>query len=219
MPKITYSSETPTYFNVLSDGKFHQVVPEGTEGATRREYETSDGKKGVKFEILAETITGTIKNFSLFEGEYGKNVLIEFAKETEEDEQVIVSLSASSGFGEDFLKKVPNIDIEKVVTLAPYSFEDDNGKKRKGVTIYQGGIAPEFKIANYYVKEDKKLKKLVPTNGMPAPDGDTSKFDSDDWKLYFGTARKFLLGEFQKHPAFVEELKTEDKLDDEYDNF
>ena len=36
------------FISILADGKFHETVKEGTEGAVEREYETSDGKTGKK---------------------------------------------------------------------------------------------------------------------------------------------------------------------------
>ena len=73
---IKYSQPRGTFFNVLSDGKFHTTVPEGTEGAVKREYETSDGKKGVKNELVADSISGVISNISVWDGDYGKSIQI-----------------------------------------------------------------------------------------------------------------------------------------------
>lgn len=220
MPKVKYSSQKTTYFSVLADGQFHQSVTEGTEGAERREYETSDGTKGVKYELKAESITGVLGAVSVFSGNYGKNILIQFKKLEKDDEDVVISLSANNSFGEDFLKKLPNIDVEKEVTLSPYAFEDEKGKNRKGISIVQ----EDKKIASFYSKENKKTKKWDVINGYPEPEGDTKKFDADDWKSFFSDARKFMLKEFAKHPLFVEELVTSeseevDKAEETYAKF
>lgn len=205
--KINRVEDRGQLFYVLADGKFHQEVPEGTEGAVRREYETSDGAKGVKYEILVHSIEGTITHLSLFEGDYGKNVMIHFGDE-DPKETVTISLNLNSNYGEEFLKRLPNIDLSKEVKLTPYSFENEQGKTVRGINVEQGGE----KIFSYYHDYDKKTKKTTVNkkNGYPElPEQKMlDKWDSDDWKMYFTKARKFMIGELQKHEAFVEELPT-----------
>lgn len=202
MTKVNYKKDKMTYFSILaSDGKFHQVVTENTLGAVRRDYETSDGKTGVKWELIADSIEGKITALGIYEGDYGKNILIGLG---EGDEEVTISLSSSQNFGEDFMKKLPNIEVEKEVILTPYSFEDSNGKLQRGISIKQH----DEKILNHYSSYNEKKKKWESVKGFPTPEGDTKKFDSDDWKAYFIKARKYLLSEFEKHPLFMEEFIT-----------
>jgi hypothetical protein len=111
------------------------------------------------------------------------------------------------------MKKLPNIDLTKDVKIAPYSFEDDKGKSRKGVTVYQG----EVKIESFYW--DKVKEKA--SNGLPQPEGDTSKFDSDDWKMHFMVVRKFLVKQVEVlalekffEPKSEQEAETGVKLED-----
>ena len=196
MATIEYDSPKATYFSVLADGKFHTTVPEGTEGAVRRDYETSDKKTGVKFERLAQSITGIIESLSIFEGDFGKNVILEF-KTSEGVEPIIISLSSQSSYAEDFLKKLPNIDTAKEIELVPYAFEAD-GKKKKGLTVYQDGK----KISGAYHEQNPETKQFVTVKGYPAVPDDRTGWDKEDWKIYFAQARKFLLGELQKHPLF-----------------
>lgn len=199
MTQINYSKNKSQFFNVLSDGKFHTAVPEGTEGSVKREYETSDGKKGVKNELIAESIIGVISNISIFEGDYGKNLQITVGELGKDG--IVVSLSAASSFGEDFMKKLPAIDLDKEVKLSPYSFDDESGKKKKGLTIYQD----DKKILNFYlsVKTNAKGEKKYETaNGYPELPKESKNWDADDWKLYFAQARKFLLQEVQKSKVY-----------------
>lgn len=201
MATVTNTQPEGRFYSVLADGKFHLKVEETTPGAKRREYETSDGKKGVKYELEAQEISGIIDNISIYDGEYGKNILIEFTKDEgdgTEEEPVIISLSAQSNFGEDFLKKLPNIDIKEIVSFKPFAFENEQGKKVKGINIFQ----KEKKLFSFYHVEDPKTKRYEPTNGFPEIPAESKKWDSEDWKLYFGQARKFLLVELEKHPIF-----------------
>lgn len=174
---------TTPIMNILgSDGTLRLTVPEGTEGAKLREYETSDGKKGSKWELVFKSLAGKITNMQVFEGNYGKNLLVTLSYEGGED---TISFNTASPFGEDFMKKLPNINLDEYVTITPYSFVDDNGKTRKGVTVMQGDV----KLTNYFYDAEKK-KNL---HKYPEPEGDTGTYDKDDWKIYFTKCRKFLV--------------------------
>lgn len=196
------TSAQATFFSVLSDGKFHHSVPEGTEGAVKREYELKDGTKGHKWEITANSIEGIISGISTRDGDFGKQLHIAFAKDTSEDKEVVVSLNLASNFAEDIMKKLPNVNVDKPVKLVPYSFEDEKTKKMKrGITVYQD----ENKITSFYheMKKDKKgVEKLSPINDYPEVPKEAKDWDSEDWKLFFGQARKFLVKQLEKHPLW-----------------
>lgn len=184
------TKETKKIVTVLgSAGDFRLQVDEGTEGAVTREYETSDGKKGIKHELVFGAIEGSVTNVEFFDGDYGKNLLITFSF-TEDEEPVTVSLGCNTQFGEDALKKFPNIDLDKEVRMEPFAFTDENGKPIKGINITQDS---EKVTSAYWDNENKK--NLL---GYPEPDGDTTKYDADDWKVFFTKARKHTI-------AWVEE--------------
>lgn len=205
MAKATYRQERGNFFSVLaSDGKLHQTVSADTPGAKLRKYETSDGKTGEKYELVADSIEGLIDNVSIYEGDFGKNILIAFKleEEQEESEKVIVSLNVASNFGEQFMEKLPNIDEEKEIRLAPYSFLDEKtGKPKRGLTLEQGGQ----KLVSAYQTYDETKKEWKTKKGFPLPEGDTKSFDTDDWKAYFITRRKYLLEEMKKHNLYSDE--------------
>lgn len=180
--EATNNTSDKRYLSILSStGKFHQSVPEGTDGAVKREYETSSGEKGVKNELVYSEVSGIITGLSFHDGDFGKNLQIEL------DDDGVVSVGVESSFGEDIMKKLPGIDLSSSVKLKPYAFTDDAGKNRRGVTIEQDGD----KLYNYYY--DNNAGKAV--NGMPEFDGDMN--DKDDWKMYFMKARKFLVKEVE----------------------
>lgn len=186
--------EKKNFISILSsDATFRKVVPEGTEGATVREYETSTGEKGTKCELIFQRMRGMIGAVSFVDTDFGKLLQIEIDGDT-------LSLSTAQAFGEDFMKKLPNIDLKKEVVLSPYNFDDEKGKNKKGLTVYQD----ENKIENYFYDTEKKEV----SNGYPAIEGDTKSFDSDDWKIYFMKARKFLIAYTAEH--FVKNTVVEE---------
>lgn len=188
-------TEGGKYLTVLgSTGDLRITVPEGTEGALYREYEDSKGNKGSKWELAYSFIGGQITELEIVDGEFGTNLVFTF---TDNGENLKLSLSASTPFGEDVMKKLQNIKLDEWVVFTPYSFVDEKGKPRKGMSITQG----DTKIQNYYY--DAEAKKNI--NGYPETEGDTSKFNSDKWKMYFTTCRVFMIEDITTKvlPKFV----------------
>ncbi len=182
------------YFTVLgSDGTLRTKAQEGEEGAVRREWETKDGTKGVKWERVFGKIEGMITNVGIFEGDYGTNLVITISDKNGMEAKL--SLGLNTPFGEDVAKKLPNVDFEEPVSFAPYAFVDDRGKDKKGVTVMQG----ENKLQSFFNGYDVDAKKFTYANGYPEPKGDTSKYNSDKWKVYFGECRIFLQEYVEKY--------------------
>ena len=188
------------FISILSDGRFHETVNKSTEGAMLREYELKDGTKGEKWELAYAKLEGKIKNIQFRDGDYGEQVLITF---TDGEKDITVAQGVSTNFGEDILKKLPSLKLEKEMTVAPYAFTDDTNKERRGVTFYQDGE----KVPSFFWDGEKSC------NGYPTPDGDIKEYKSDDWKLFYLQARKFLTGYIKTNllPQFegVEEKKIE----------
>jgi hypothetical protein len=169
------------FITILADGKFHESVPQGTDGAVLREYETSDGKKGEKWELVYTKLDNArITNVQFRDGDFGEQVLITF--EDEDGHVVTLSQGVASNFGEDILKRLPNVSFSDKVSISPYSFED-NGKQVRGVTFYQGGM----KVHNYFWDNEKK----VPLHGFPKMEEESPS--KDDWRIHFIQVRKFLV--------------------------
>lgn len=189
-----------TYLNVMSDGKFHQKVDEGTPGAVLREGELKDGTKYSKWELLSEEITGTIKGVDTFDGGYGKNLNLRMDVHGED---VSVSFSTLSDFGKDMLHKVLSLNLNLPVTLTPFieptAKVNKNGEviSRKGVKVIQNNQ----EIYSHFQKWDKELGRFIPQNGMPegpvAKPG--KKVSPDEWKMYFMAARIFMIDAVETH--------------------
>lgn len=193
-----HTRESKTYLKVLaSDGTIRQTVPQGTEGAVRRTYEDRETKAEKEtFELVYDFIDGTIGDIFLFEGKFGDNLIIPIS---DGDSTFHLSLGTSTNFGEDFMKKLPNIDLTKPVAISPFSFMSDKGKPVRGVSIVQdfiiqnGSIKGGAKVKSYFY--DDEAKKNI--NGYPDPDFDVKKAKPDDWKIYFAQARKFMVADLK----------------------
>lgn len=178
-----HKRETTPFLQILgSTGDFRQTVDKETPGAKLREYETSDGKKGSKYELSFDMVDGMISKVAFHDGDYGKNLLITMDFEDDSD-GVTIAVGCSTPFGEDFMKKLPNIDFSKRIDITPYSIEDGD-KVKKGVSLKQDGE----KIKNFFYDGEKDI------NGYPqAEEGAVEKYDKDDWKIHFTMCRKFLV--------------------------
>lgn len=174
--------EKRTFAIVLSDGTVRINTEENNPKAVKREFEDKDGNKKVKFELVYKGIKGQIIDLGFFENDFGKSCNITFRDDSGED--TVLSLNTALNFCDDLLKKLPNINLDKEVSLSPYSFLDDKAKNRKGITVWQNGN----KLENYFYDTTEKKNK----NNFPDPEGDTKKYDKDDWKMYFMKTRKFL---------------------------
>lgn len=180
------------YYSVI-DGTFRRRVPDGTPGAVRREYETKDGTKGVKHEMVIDSLEGRIVDMGIHEGDFGRQLSIKLDPNAD-GVNPNLQFSAETTYGEDVLKKLPHVDFSKDVKFRPFAFTDqDNGKEVRGIEISQDGE----KYKNFFWDYENKK----PVNGHPELEGDTDSFTKDDWKIHFMKVRKFLIGYFTDNLA------------------
>ncbi len=191
------AKEEAIYASILADGLIHVSVPEGTEGAKKREYETSDGKVGTKWELLYKDVSGLLTKINFREGDYGKS--LQLTIQDGDEMPVVLSLPTSSNYGEDAMKKLINIDLAKPVKIAPYSFTDDKGKIKKGVTIYQD----EVKLTNYFYDIETKQN----LHGFPEPKKLKKPLSKEQWKMYFMEAQMFMIDKITEHFHLEEEVE------------
>lgn len=212
---IKYQEERKDDFiSILSDGIMRQNVPEDTSGAEKREYETSkkdtEGNfiKGHKWEKKVESVAGLITDIKLVETGFGTLIQIELT-DTFLNTTDILSLNAKSTFGEDFMYKLPNIDLSKEVSIRSYSYiPKGKTKTSRGLDIKQDNE----KINNFF-RDPQDWSKIV--NGLPTPTGDVKKYKTDDWKIYYLQVNKFLVEYTTEH--FVSKFNKEmvaEKLDE-----
>ena len=126
---LNSTSNSVTYLSV-QNGKVAKRVPEPTAASKSRTVE-STGK--VVHEELFDSITGRMTGISTREGNYGKELQITLA----DDRPYILQLKLSSGPASSFLRALPNVDLQKPVTLIP-KIEMKGDVKRTSVIIAQG---------------------------------------------------------------------------------
>jgi len=181
--------EARTFVTILSDGSLRIPSTSDNPDAVRREYKTSKGVEGVKFELVQDAYEGLIKSVNFHDAGFGEMLNIAFEREEGQAEGVIISVSTENNFGTDLMRKFPLVDFNKKVSLNPFSFLSDAGKDIRGVTIRQDSIANSGKVQDFFFDKENKIA----TNGIPVPQGDVKAYTKDDWKIYFMQVRKFLV--------------------------
>ena len=192
-----------TFVSIGSNGDLRVNANESTPGAVKRDYELSNGSKGSKWELIYNEMTGIITSIQFRDGDYGEQMLINF---WDDGVSYVLTTPASSNFATDIMKKIPNINVTKPITIKPYSLTDDKGKPKKGVTIIQDGS----KITNFFVEEGEDGKKKE-AHGFPVKEAGKA-YKTSDWKLYFMQVAKFLqeYTEANVTPALLSVIELDD---------
>lgn len=196
------SREVKNYISISSEAELRKVVPAGTPGAVERFYDTKDDKGAVikdeagntvqasKIEKLFESVSGKITNIQFVDTKFGTLLQVTLTDDFLDDEETL-SMNTSDSFAQDFMKKLPNIDLTKEVMLKPFAFiPDGKSKKLKGLTVTQDGKKVEKSFYDATAK--------VNTMGFPNPDEklDTEKNEmkrKEGWKRYFKDCEIFLV--------------------------
>lgn len=208
MAKAESFSTSPIYSILAGTGELVRKVPAGTPGARTRQYEDRETKNMVtKHEIVASRVTGKITSINLDEGDYGMQLIVGLDEDTNDAIRVAMGCSRTNDqYAVDFMKKLPNIDLMKEVTLSPF-----RGEKSRVIFISQG----EDKILDAYTKYDEEAKKWVYLDiGMPQADNrrGTKEYWTDE---YFPAVRKFLVEETEKSAVFgVKHAATQNTVSD-----
>jgi hypothetical protein len=127
---LNSTSNSVTYLSV-QNGKVAKRVPEPTAASKSRTVESTGV---VVHEELFDSITGKIVALGTREGNFGKELKITLA----DDRAYVLQLKLSSGPASSFLRALPNVDLQKRVTLIP-KIEMKGDVKRTSVIIAQGG--------------------------------------------------------------------------------
>lgn len=214
MSREIYTKDT--FVTILgSDGTFRERKPDGTTGANIQVREIIDkktGAKSYKTEEVFNKMTGKITGIGFYDGNYGTNIQITV---TDNDKSEVISLPTNDPFGEDFMKKFPNVNLEKPVTFAPYCFADKENpeNKIKGLTLLQDGQ----KVTNYFVEvnTDPLTNKNTYTNLHGFPEVKKTKKELEKmskpeydmyWTNHFFEVRLFLMNYIKDNFAHIKRV-------------
>jgi len=196
---LMQSEEKGRLLYVLADGLLREQVDETAEGAKLRIIKNDDGtEKMRKWEYTYPGITGFITGVTTRDGDYGTSILISIKDSN--DEEFTLALQAKSKYGEDFLHKLPNVQLTKEISIKPYNFTDGDQKK-SGVTLTQSGV----KLTNAFNwKEGDEWKSV---DGYPQVDEKKKPKNSDQWMVFFTQRREWVL-EYLKEKGLITEMEA-----------
>lgn len=190
----------------IQNGRFAEPSKKEDLNAVERTWTDDDGKEHIKYELRHKGLVGYITGIKFYDGKFGEECVITLE---DGDDVFNIQVKKQSDFFIDFGKKIPGVVLSEEVTLSPFDFVDENDRRRRGITITQGGV----KIGNqYWDPEKKKLKGKFPDPDKIVEDKD----DKDEWKVYFLKVRKFLKSSIEEmeFPKF-EPIKGKDDSNDE----
>ncbi len=142
-------NRTSGNFISIIEGKLCQKVDKNTPGAKERVNKIGN----TVWEKYYDKFTGKLVGIKTQEGgAYGKNWVFSFR---DNKEVYHLQLSYSNSFATAFLKMLPNVDLNKEMTVSPSVKVGEDGKNKSSLFINQNGVA----IKHAYTKD-------VP-NGLP----------------------------------------------------
>lgn len=184
MPATESTFENSKFLSIKA-GKIRSKTDKGTAGAVLREYTNpKTGEKGEVWETVYPGWRGIVRDITFYEGDGFETLNVVF-------DDVTLSMNASSRYASDFLKKYASADRHSEITITPFDFVTDDGKKRTGLTIVQD----EAKLPDYFSAKTEK-GEWEQKDGYPAYDGTTK----EDWAIYLLQVKKFLKNWYLLHP-------------------
>jgi len=134
----------------IKEDLYNRLKDEANEGFVVIERENKNGDK--VFEKHYEYLEASLDSASVVDSPYGQNIELSF---NDVGDEYTLNIGLDSRYGKDFMNKFVNVDISSPMKIKPFSFENDEGKRFTGVTIYQNNE-----------KVEKAFTRDNP-NGMP----------------------------------------------------
>lgn len=147
MGAITNNAATMVFLTI-SDGKLCKRVQSPT--ANSKERINKEGK--LVHEEFFNGWSGKIIDISTRESDYGKDWMI---KVDDGECIAVIQFKYSSGYAASFLKALPNVDLEKEVSISP-NLKIEGDKKKTTIFLNQDGKSVKW----FYTKETP--------NGIPS---------------------------------------------------
>lgn len=203
--------ESRTYLSIgqAGDGKTYlkQQVEEGTVGAIKRDWSVN-GESGTKYELCYPSIEGKISGIEFVEKEFNGKKHFDLALTF--DNEIVVSTKSTSKFGSAIMRQLPNLDLTKEFSLAPYSYiPKGKDKESVGVSMKQGG-GEDNRVSDFFFDFETKESK----NGIPEATFDWSSVEDWEKDKFWSEVDKFLRSYVEENvtpnvPVFVAEAVEE----------
>jgi hypothetical protein len=203
----TNSGSDKTYLSI-SEGRIAKRVEKGTEGAV--ECRSKDGSR-IWYEKRYPSVTGRIVDVFKRSSDkgYGPQLCIVL-----EDigEKFQVQMPWSSRYSSGFFLCMPNIDLSKSITLAPWMKEID-GQKKTMLYIRQG----ENNVDWYWTKDDPKgmpqMVQVKVKGEIVWDDTDRQQFFEDYLsKVFIPKMEATVIGKTEKQAEPATDSQHEDDL-------
>lgn len=202
-------SEQKTYLTIAY-GKLREKCKEGEPNAVWREFE-GKGSFAKEYQWIEGRI---VKIYYKESKDYGNSYEVTIDDDVKKWN---VSFKENSRYCQDFLVKLPNIDLSKFVRINPYELKDsETGKDKHGTSVQQNGE----KLKNFF--SQKEGETWIYRNGFPEPK--KVKLSDKEWKIYLIEIQCFLMDYVKANiipklndPATrlgIEEEKTEGAIDE-----
>lgn len=194
-------SSNKVYYSVVG-GTFRRRVSETTAGAIAR---INKNDKQV-FELEVPALVGKIEAIAFEDSDYGKQIKITLDA-NEHGMHPVLTFGVESKDGRDILRKLPAINLEQEVRIAPFSFTPEGEtEKRTGITVSQPDEEGNFtrKIDGYFYDKDTNTY----LHGFPTIDWETASETKK--KIYKIERDEFLVNYTQEHviPKLLNEPLT-----------
>jgi hypothetical protein len=171
-------SEQKTYLTIAY-GKLREKCKEGEPNAVWREFE-SKGSWAKEYQWIEGQIS---KIYYKESKDYGNSYEVTI---DDGEKKWNVSFKENSHYCQDFLVKLPNIDLSKFVRINPYELKDsETGKDKRGTSVQQNGE----KLKNFFSQKEGEV--WVYRNGFPEPK--KAKLSDKEWKIYLIEIQCFLM--------------------------
>lgn len=156
--------------------------------------------------VAYDYVSGKLVDVDVATSDYGETVRLHLVDGTE---RYCLDIPASSRYGTSFFQRMLAIDLDMELQIRPYSFTDEQGKSRTGLSLVQ----KNEKIGYHYRMED------IPPLVEKTRGGKKSFDDTDRYNFFMEELKKF-----QEKIKSVPSLFTEAALaapeqdDEEYDD-
>lgn len=165
-----------TYLGIY-DGKVVKTWSKKPDNVPNLKERVNKNDKTVYY-ITFDFVSGYLTGASIRTGEYGDSIMLTLSDGAETYQ---LEFGANSKYATTFMQRMMNIALDKELRIMPYSFMDENGKQRTGLSLSQ-----DNEKLGYAYERDAVPELVAKTRG-----GKTTYDDTDRYNFFMEEFRKF----------------------------